>query len=87
MLKPLTAALALAVLAAAPVAAEPKSSDECLKGAIDLAEAAEEKADLADDKLAKIEELLTKLEGHCEGGQFAEAAAVSKEIEAALAGP
>lgn len=87
MLKSLFTALALTgALATASLAADaPKDSDECLKKAIDLAESAEEKK-LADDKLAKIEDLLTKLEGHCENNQFAEAASVSTEIEGVIAG-
>lgn len=85
MLKSLTAALAIsAALATASFAADaPKDSDECLKRAIDLAESAESKK-LPEDKLAKIEDLLTKLEGHCEQSQFTEAAAVATEIEGAI---
>ena len=63
--------------------AEPKSTDECLKQAIDLAESAEAK-NLSDDKLAKIEDLLTKMEGHCEGSKFADAATVAKDIQGAI---
>lgn len=87
MLKPLAAALAIAAaLATGAMAADaPKDADECLKKAIDLAESAEEKK-LGDDKLAKIEDLLTKLEGHCEASQFTEAATVSTDIEAVIAG-
>jgi hypothetical protein len=87
MLKSLIAALAITgALATSSFAADaPKDSDECLKKAIDLAESAEQQK-LADDKLAKIEDLLTKLEGNCENSQFAEAATVSTEIEGIIAG-
>jgi hypothetical protein len=87
MLKSLIAALFITgALATTSLAADaPKDSDECLKKAIDLAESAEEKK-LADDKLAKIEDLLTKLEGNCENNQFSEAATVSTEIEGIIAG-
>lgn len=87
MLKSLIAALVITgALATSSLAADaPKDSDECLKKAIALAESAEEKK-LADDKLAKIEDLLTKLEGNCENNQFPEAATVSTEIEGIIAG-
>jgi hypothetical protein len=87
MLKSLFAALVIAgAMATSSLAADaPKDSDECLKKAIDLAESAEEKK-LPDDKLAKIEDLLTKLEGNCENNQFADAATVSTEIEGIIAG-
>jgi hypothetical protein len=87
MLKSFIAALTITgALATSSFAADaPKDSDECLKKAISLAESAEEKK-LPDDKLAKIEDLLTKLEGHCENKQFPEAASVSTEIEGVIAG-
>ncbi len=87
MLKSFIAALTITgALATSSFAADaPKDSDECLKKAISLAESAEEKK-LPDDKLAKIADLLTKLEGHCENKQFPEAASVSTEIEGVIAG-
>lgn len=84
MLKSFAAAFAItAALSVAAFAAPPKDADECLKQAIDLAESAEAK-NLSDDKLAKIEDLLTKLEGHCETAEFTEAATVAKDIEAEI---
>lgn len=87
MLKALAAAALLAAALASPAgAAEPPKSDtECFKAAVALAEQAEQKK-LAEDKQAKVEELLKKVEGYCEAGQFADAASAFTEIEAALGG-
>jgi hypothetical protein len=85
-MKSLTATAALVLLSTATLAAEPaKDKDACLKTAVDLAEKAE-KSGLADDKLVKIEEMLTKLEDHCEASRFAEAATVSTDIETTIGG-
>lgn len=85
MLKPLIVAAAFTVgLSAAAFAQDaPKTSDDCFKNAIDLAKSAEEKK-LGDDKLAKVEELLTKMEGQCEEQKFAEAATTANDIKAAI---
>jgi hypothetical protein len=85
MLKALAAALALAVpfAAAARAAEPPKTSEECLKAAVDLAERTEKKQ-LPDEKQAKVEALLTKVEGYCDASQFAEAATAFAEIETEL---
>jgi hypothetical protein len=61
----------------------PKTADDCFKNAIDLAKSAEDKK-LGDDKLAKVEELLTKMEGQCEAQKFAEAATTAGDIKAAI---
>jgi hypothetical protein len=85
MLKRLTIAAALSAgLSVSAVAQEAaKTSDDCFKNAIDLAKSAEEKK-LGDDKLAKVEELLTKMEGQCEAQKFAEAATTANDIKAAI---
>jgi hypothetical protein len=87
MLKPLTAALAVsAALAPACRAMElPKTADDCYIAALNLAEAAEERK-LAAEKLARVEDLLTTMEGHCEASRFPEATAVSADIEGVIAG-
>ena len=54
--------------------------DDCLKTASDLALDAEDKK-IAEDKLDKIEELLVKMEAHCDARQFSEAIAVAKDIK------
>ncbi|MFA5951067.1 MAG: hypothetical protein WC807_12370 [Hyphomicrobium sp.] len=63
----------------------PATADECFKTSITLAKEAEGKK-LSDDKLAKIEDLLTKIETHCEAKQFAEASAVGKDVKALISG-
>jgi hypothetical protein len=85
-------ALALATLPAGPMAtgaaaAEPPASqEECVKGALALAEKAEATTGLAEGTLSRLEELLAKLEADCDAGRFPEAAATSAEIEGVLAG-
>lgn len=87
MLKHLATALAAAEALTTAAAAEvPASQEDCLKGALALAEKAEGKADLSESAAARVEELLSTLEAHCDAGRFADAAAASGEIEAALAG-
>jgi hypothetical protein len=56
------------------------SADECLKVASDLAAMADDNK-LSNEDLDTIEELLTKMEGHCNAEQFGEAHTVAKEIE------
>lgn len=85
MLKRLIVAAALAAgLSGAAMAQDaPKSADDCFKTSIDLAKSAESKK-LSEDKLAKVEELLTKMEGQCEAQKFAEAATTANEVKAAI---
>lgn len=89
MTKHFACVAAIAILLAGPAAAQqaqvPSSPDDCLKSAFDLAQAAEEKS-LADDVLDKVEELLTRMEGHCDANQFAEAMAVASDIKTMLDG-
>lgn len=63
--------------------AVPASTEDCAKIAQDLVAVAESKT-LPDERLDKIEEMLVKMEGHCDAQQFTEAAAVAKEIRAEL---
>lgn len=77
----MAAAAALAICFTAPAMAQ--DADSCLKQAFDLAQAAEGKK-LPDSQLAKVEELLAKLEGQCDAKQFAEADQTAKEVQAAI---
>lgn len=63
----------------------PKSPDDCLKAAFDLSQAAEEKQ-LADEKLDKVEELLTQMETYCDANQFNEAMTVANDIKTMIDG-
>lgn len=85
----LAVAGALLILLSAPVLAQqaqaPKSPDDCLKAAFDLSQAAEEKQ-LTDEKLDRIEELLTQMETFCDASQFNEAMAVAKDIQTMIDG-
>lgn len=79
------AALLASGLAAGPVlAAAPADQDACNKQAFELAELAAAKK-LPDAQAAKVDELVSKLEGQCAEGKLAEAGATAQEIEAALA--
>ena len=70
-------------LATAAIAETPSSPDQCMKAAFDLAQSAEDKK-LPNDQLDRIEEMLTKMEDHCDAKQFTEAMAVAKDIEAVI---
>ena len=59
--------------------ADPANPDDCIKAAFALAQAAEDKK-LSDDKIEKVDELLTKMETHCDARQFTEAMAVGRDI-------
>jgi hypothetical protein len=59
------------------------SPEDCLKAAFDIAQTAEDKK-LADDQLSKIEDLLTKMESHCDAKQFTEAANVGSDLKALI---
>lgn len=82
MLKKMAAALVAVTCLVGPALAQdqvPASTEDCNKMAQDLVAVAESKS-LEDDKLDKAEELLAKMESHCEAQAFAEAAAVAKEL-------
>ena len=61
----------------------PESPDQCLKAASDLAQSAEERK-LGESQLDKIEDLLTKMETHCDAKQFVEAMAVASDIKSLI---
>lgn len=79
------AALLLTGSASAQQAQAPKTPDDCLKAAFDLSQAAEEKQ-LADEKLDKVEELLTQMETYCDANQFNEAMALAQDIKTVIDG-
>jgi hypothetical protein len=89
MIRHIACVAAVALFLAGPAAAQqvqvPATPDDCLKAAFDLAQAAEEKS-LADDVLDKVEESLTRMEGHCDANQFAEAMAVGADIKTLIDG-
>jgi hypothetical protein len=68
---------------AAAVAGTPSSPEDCLKAAFDIAQTAEDKR-LPDDQLTKVEDLLTKMESHCDAKQFTEAATVGSDLKALI---
>jgi hypothetical protein len=81
---PAAAAPAVPAGTTAPASAAAASSPEdCLKAAFDIAQTAEDKK-LADDQLSKIEDLLTKMESHCDAKQFTEAANVGSDLKALI---
>lgn len=87
----LAAALAAAALvpvlhASRALAAPPANQEECIQSALALAEKTEAAKGLPEATLARLEELLAKLEADCDASRFPEAAATSTEIEGALAG-
>ncbi len=86
MMKSLIAAVAVAVLGTGVAFAETPAanSDDCLKVAFDLALVAESK-NLSNEKLDQIEDLLTRMETHCDAKQFVEAAAVASDLKLILA--
>ena len=61
----------------------PENPDQCLKAASDLAQSAEERK-LGETQLDKIEDLLTKMETHCDAKQFVEAMAVASDIKSLI---
>jgi len=79
----LTAALSTGLAGAASAQGVATNPDECLNQAFELAQQAEKK-DLDDAKLDKLEEMLTKMETHCDAKQFTEAAAVATDIQGVI---
>jgi hypothetical protein len=67
----------------APATAEGANPDQCLKSAFELAEKAENKK-FSNDEIDKLEEMLTRMEGHCDARQYPEAQAMAKEITALI---
>jgi hypothetical protein len=79
------AALVAAVAPAAHAQGAPATTDDCFKSVIDLQKSAADKK-LSDDRNAKIEDMLTRMEGQCEAQKFADAATTANEIKAAIEG-
>ncbi|MGD9669726.1 MAG: hypothetical protein AB7U75_11790 [Hyphomicrobiaceae bacterium] len=84
------AAAASAALTGASLAqdkpAEPPADpvlEACLQKAFDLAQSAEQKK-LTDADLDQLEQMLAKMEGHCDAKETAEADKVGTEIKAML---
>jgi Skp family chaperone for outer membrane proteins len=78
----IAAAVFVALVSGAAFAQEApaKSPEDCLKAAFDIAQAAEGK-NLANEQLDKVEEMLTKMESHCDAKQYSEAAAVATDLK------
>ena len=85
MLKRIVAMLVMSacVTGAATAQQAGGESNQCVQAAADLAQAAEAKQ-LDNDKLDKIEDLLTKMEDLCDSNKVAEAMDVAKDIEAEI---
>jgi septal ring factor EnvC (AmiA/AmiB activator) len=81
----LAAVLALAGTSVAAAQDAPKNADDCFQMSMDLFKSADA-GKLSDDKRSKVEEMLEKLETHCDAKQFAEAAAVAKDVKSAISG-
>lgn len=64
--------------------ATPATPDDCIKVTFDLAQKAEDKK-MSNDDLDKVEQLLAKMEGHCDAKQFQDAMAVSNDIKQFIA--
>lgn len=78
-------ALGVIVAAMTPAMSAPASTDDCLSQAFNLAQTATDKK-LAAEAQSKVDGLMTKLEGECSAGKFAEADATMKEITSAIGG-
>ena len=82
----LSAVLAAGLSTVATAENAPGNSADCLKMAASLASTAESKK-LPEAKIDSVEEMLTKMESHCDAKQFAEAAAVATSIQSVIEGP
>jgi len=85
MLKHVVPALIMSTLLAGGAIAQEQQKDanHCVQAAYDLAQAAEQK-ELSNERLDKVEDLLTKMEDLCDADRVAEAMAVAKDIEAEI---
>lgn len=77
---PATAPQTTAAPSAQSAGGAPDNPDQCLKAASDLAQSAEERK-LGEAQLDRIEDLLTKMESHCDAKQFVEAMSVGNDIK------
>ncbi len=62
----------------------PTSTDDCFKMSMDLFKTADAKK-LPDAERGKVEEMLEKMETHCDAKQFSEAAIVAKDVKGVIA--
>lgn len=73
--------------AAPPAPAQPltdlASFDECVKSAMDLFQVSEQRR-LTEERKDRLEELLVRMETHCEARQFQEASSVARDIRAMI---
>jgi len=68
--------------AAAPVV-DMSSPEACVQSTFDLANVAEGMT-LTEDQATKLEDLLTRMEAHCDAKQFSEATAVADDIKSEI---
>ncbi len=85
MIKRLVAIGMMSVLTAGGAVAQQTAADatKCMQAAYDLASTAEQKQ-LPNEKLDKVEDLLTKMEDLCDADRVPEAMALAKDIEAEI---
>lgn len=72
-------AAVMATVSLASAADTPSDTKSCMEQVFALAQTAQTNK-LADDKLTKAEELMTKMEDYCTAEKFADAAKVSEEL-------
>ena len=82
MIRTLIASAVFAAIAATTAVAETpaNSPEDCLKAAFDIAQAAEGR-NLPNEQLDKVEEMLTKMESHCDAKQYTEAAGIATDLK------
>ena len=61
----------------------PPSTEDCLRHASELADSAEA-SDMSEDKIDLIEDMLARMEAHCEAKEFVEASALAQQIQNAI---
>jgi hypothetical protein len=81
MLKSFALAIAVSALFADGTLAQTVANpEECMNSTFELAQAAEGKK-LSEDEADKVEELLVKMEDHCDANRYAEAMAVAQDLK------
>ena len=81
MLKSIALAAVLALATSVSAMAEPGSADDCFKMSADLFKTADAKK-LGDTDRTKVEEMLEKMETHCDAKQFSDAQTVADGVKA-----
>lgn len=79
----LASAVSLGLATAALAIDVPKDVNGCLDTSLELFKSASD-ANLSSDAQGKVEELLGKMEGHCDAKQFPEAQAVANEVSGTI---